>query len=37
MNRVDEYIDARSLRETMVTLALTLADDRLKEVPRLER
>lgn len=34
---VDEYIDVRSLRETTVTLALTLADDRLKEVPRLER
>ena len=34
---VDEYIDLRSLRETTVALALALADDRLKEVPRLER
>ena len=34
---VDEFIDVRSLRETMVALALTLADPRLKEVPRLER
>jgi formylaminopyrimidine deformylase len=34
---VDEYIDLRSLRETTVALALTLADARLKEVPRIER
>ena len=33
---VDEYIDLRGLRETTVALALALADDRLKEVPRLE-
>lgn len=34
---VDEYIDLRGLRQTTVALALALVDDRLKEVPRLER
>lgn len=33
---VDEFIDLTSLRETTLALAMTLADERLKEVPRLE-
>jgi acetylornithine deacetylase/succinyl-diaminopimelate desuccinylase-like protein len=32
----NEYIDLGNLRETAVVLALALADDRLKEVPRFE-
>jgi hypothetical protein len=32
----NEYIDLWNLRETAVALALALAVDRLKEVPRLE-
>jgi acetylornithine deacetylase/succinyl-diaminopimelate desuccinylase-like protein len=32
---VDEFIEIASLREATVALALALADDRLKEVPRL--
>ena len=34
---VDEYIEVRSLHDATVALALALADDRLKEVPRLAR
>jgi acetylornithine deacetylase/succinyl-diaminopimelate desuccinylase-like protein len=31
---VDEFIEILSLREATIALALALADDRLKEVPR---
>ena len=33
---VDEFLDLENLRDTTLALALALADDRLKEVPRIE-
>jgi acetylornithine deacetylase/succinyl-diaminopimelate desuccinylase-like protein len=34
---VDEFLDIESLRAATLALALALADERLKEVPRVKR